>query len=140
MREAIYIGGDLSGDSVAGYRIAFSMRNSSVASYAQSVTLDRDEMQSDELYVTLRCRKSVVTVRADALSGLPDIVVTGYVEFHTVHDETFMTSDNQRFLLSETADLAEIWLSMFRGVTRNTVVWYDRTDDEGNRRVVSQSC
>ena len=125
MPETLYIGGTLSNGNIIDYRIAFTMADSSQLEYETSVSLDGSEMRSDELYITLRCRESVVTVSADALPDFPGLVVTDYAEFRTVNDETFLTAGDDVFKVPVTADLAEIWLGMFRGVGPSTPVWYD---------------
>lgn len=59
-QETVYVGGTLSDGQISGAAFAFRSDADQIAelSYVQSVSLDGNEMQSDEIYVTVRVKNS----------------------------------------------------------------------------------
>ena len=152
----LYVGGDLEGGAVRGWRLKLDLRYAEEVNAVQSASLDGDELAVDELYVTINCQREAVSgmvpgmitvdgdlfLEAGGARFVPRLprelrgrIISGHVAFQTSGGETTLTTDGTPFCTARTETLSSFWTRVFDAIDTDTTVWYTRTLPDGSSRV-----
>ena len=99
----VYVGGTFTNGVISDYCLAFRINDYSEASDVQSVTLDGQKLQIDELYIHLNVRRTIPRGSAADSAGTPPSL-----------------QNNGAFALGK------YWFSLLSSVPYGTPVWYVR--------------
>ena len=108
----IYIGGTLSDGVISNYQLTFSIWDYSAASDIQSVTLDGQQLQVDELYVHLNVRRTIPQGSAANNAGPPPVIKS-----------------------AGAFALGKYWFALLSAISYGTPVWYTREYPDGSAGV-----
>ena len=115
----VYIGGEFSNGLVSGCQLAFSSGDYSSVNDVQSVTLDGQKLQIDELYVHLNIRRTIPQGSAAEAAGPPP-------SFH---------GSGVSELRNYFSVLGRYWFDLLSAVSYRTPVWYTQEYPDGTTSI-----